>query len=66
MFVNGLVLIVAFTIWNAVVVWGLPHLASAPAIQGFVLGLLLLVSQVLNWIRLRRSFTHGDLVGEAT
>jgi len=50
----------------AVCVAGLPHLASAPAVQAAGLGVLLVASQVIYWVMLRRFFTTRDLVDQET
>jgi hypothetical protein len=49
----------------AMCVYGLPVLVNSPAAQAIVLGLLLVASQILHWLNLRRYFTTCDLVGEA-
>ncbi len=50
----------------ALVVYGLPAVVASPAAQALALGLLLVASQALYWLKLRHAFTTRDLVGEAT
>jgi hypothetical protein len=45
-------------------VYGLPKIASSLAGQAIVLGMLLVTSQALYWLKLRRAFTTRDLVDE--
>jgi hypothetical protein len=60
LFVRPVVIVAAV----ALVVYGLPVVVSSLAAQALVMSLLLVVSQSLYWLKLRRAFTTRDLVGE--
>ena len=47
-------------------VYGLPVMVSSPVAQAIVLATLLVASQALYWLKLRRAFITCDLVGQAT
>jgi len=48
-----------------VCVYGLPVIVASFAAQALVLAALLIASQTLYWLKLKRAFTTCDLVGEA-
>ena len=48
------------------VVYGLPVIVPSLAVQAIALGVLLVASQALYWLKLRHAFATRDLVGEAT
>ena len=63
MAVLGLVGFVVFMVVLNLVVNGLPTLVSSGVAQAFLLGLLVVGAQVLNWRRLKGYFANRDLVG---